>query len=785
VNAEETWEAALERRIIEVHRGAQSAGSSDVPDRLKEIFELGGVDINVTLKNSTVRLLHRAAYLGNLQLIEFLLTEVHTMAWVDVLNVKDAGGYTPLHWCAAACGTGNDSDAQERYGSVAHFLLESGSDPTIVNSRGQTAWDVAHTAKSDGVLHTFKDYAALAPTGAGGAVAQALWKEQERRSRRPAVAQTFRDDIELAMERFTLWDVDEPCESFSPRAEGGFGVIYLHQDISPSVEVAGKLFRCAAVKVPKPHAVPELKEEVVSLSNLSHENVVQILGMVEGTGPKGAEAWMMILEWCSSDVTKMLYNRDDDAYGHYSLEGVCELAEQISQGLVYIHGQNVAHLDLKPENILLAKHDGKYTAKLADFGMQYTTPNKSAETGGAEAASAAADGGSAAAADGGSAGPSSSVANDQSEDKDAIVPYGTWEYLSPECYKRKYGEPCCASDIFSFGLVLWEMLARCRISEHLLDEDQPSHTCMIDGQVTLNVKVVPKCFLKGERPRYTGLRPELREQRSSPVYYRIMQACWVADSSARPTATQILQALRLAKSRAANVTTEQFTHETAAIEAEAAAAMASKAAAEAQAESGGATAEAEMTYDAFLMKLGLLDKKEDLAEYLSDPGQELVELKQMDQDDLQDDILDDPGLGLDEATKTKFEQELQVLKDAAAAADEQQQQQPVSEFDPGVIAAAVEAAAEREKQWPKWPALQQMLPGLPGLHEGASDEIEELRRRIDEQAKENQQRVDEQVKENQELRALLLLAQSESAGAAASAVTDEGIPPRSAEGPHL
>ena len=136
-------------------------------------------------------------------------------------------------------------------------------------------------------------------------------------------------------------------------------------------------------------------------------------------------------------------------------------------------------------------------------------------------------------------------------------------------------------------------------------------------------------------------------------------------------------------------------------------------------------------------------------------------------------ILDDPGLELDEATKTKFEQELQVLKDAAAAVDKQQQQQPVSEFDPGVIAAAVQAAAEREKQWPKWLALQQMLPGLSGLHEGASDEIEELRRRIDEQAK-----------ENQELRALLLLAQSESAGAA-SAVTDEGIPPRSAEGPHL
>ena len=83
----------------------------------------------------------------------------------------------------------------------------------------------------------------------------------------------------------------------------------------------------------------------------------------------------------------------------------------------------------------------------------------------------------------------------------------------------------------------------------------------------------------------------------------------------------------------------------------------------------------------------------------------------------------------------------------------------------------MQAAAEREKQWPKWPALQRMLPGLSGLHEGTSGELEELR-----------QRVDEQAKENQELRALLLLAQSESTGAAAASavtVTDEGIPPRS------
>ena len=97
------------------------------------------------------------------------------------------------------------------------------------------------------------------------------------------------------MERFTMWDVDRPCESFIQKAEGGFGTVYLHQDISPAAEVAGKLYRRAALKVPQAHAAKELKQEVVSLSKLEHGHVVQIIGMVEGTGPQGSTEWMMVL----------------------------------------------------------------------------------------------------------------------------------------------------------------------------------------------------------------------------------------------------------------------------------------------------------------------------------------------------------------------------------------------------------------------------------------------------------------------------------------------------------
>ena len=68
--------------------------------------------------------------------------------------------------------------------------------------------------------------------------------------------------------------------------------------------------------------------------------------------------------------------------------------------------------------------------------------------------------------------------------------------MSPECWKRKYGEPCCASDIFSLGMMMWEMLARSRISENLLDKDNLEHTCMGADGLELDASLVPALLIR-------------------------------------------------------------------------------------------------------------------------------------------------------------------------------------------------------------------------------------------------------------------------------------------------
>jgi serine/threonine protein kinase len=479
--------------------------------------------------------------------------------------------------------------------------------------------------------------------------------------------------------------------------------------------------------------------------------------------------------------------------------------------------------------VLVAKEGERYIAKLADFGMTYSDDHKAPVV----ATTTTTD----------SKPPARASAQRQREEEEndlAIVqqqervdPYGTWEYMSPECWKRKHGKPNFASDVFSFGVMMWEMLARTRICAHLLDEDNPAHLYNEAGKDALNPKLVPALFIKGERPRYTGLQQNVRDQ-CGHVYYRLMQACWTAKISERPPIAQVVKALELARSYVANEHTED---EIGAIEAEAAQAKADKAA-EAETEqpeaeiitydifltnlglqgkkdelaeylstpgaeltellqmdtdeldsdiledddlgfdeptrekfrtalrnlSGkGQREQHEPTFDDFLSKLGLQDRKEDLAEYLSDPGKELTELKQMDDADLSEDILDDPSLGLDEETKAKFRAELHALKQPQAAAE---QQEAKSEFHPDLVAAAAIAAAEREAKWPKWHTLQQMLPGLRGLDGGRgtddSTELEALRQLVDKQAREIEQLHAEKAAE---------------AVASAAAAPTEGIPP--------
>lgn len=164
-----------------------------------------------------------------------------------------------------------------------------------------------------------------------------------------------------------------------------------------------------AVKVPKnkvtigSKAYVDMLTEAEFLSKLRHTNITLLLGY--GTHSTGSIAYVM--EFAESSLAELL------AKGPLERNRFMELSHGIIRGLLYlhIHTPPITHRDLKPENVLIIKG----VAKLADFGL--------------------------------------ATARDVVTKSSGFA--GTPVWSAPETFSGKFTGP--ASDIYSFGLLLWSM----------------------------------------------------------------------------------------------------------------------------------------------------------------------------------------------------------------------------------------------------------------------------------------------------------------------------------------
>ena len=69
--------------------------------------------------------------------------------------------------------------------------------------------------------------------------------------------------------------------------------MFLALFVSPAIEVSGRQFHKAVIKVPKAGGVEELKGEVEELGKLEHVNIVLILGMCYGPSPGNSDSTYM------------------------------------------------------------------------------------------------------------------------------------------------------------------------------------------------------------------------------------------------------------------------------------------------------------------------------------------------------------------------------------------------------------------------------------------------------------------------------------------------------------
>ncbi len=196
--------------------------------------------------------------------------------------------------------------------------------------------------------------------------------------------------------------------------QGGMGVVYRATDT--------RLGRAVAIKVIAADAAGDrdrrdrFLREARSASALNHPNIVTIHEVDHANGID-----FLVMELVGGrPLTEMIPRAG------LSLDRAIELAEQIANALAIAHASGIVHRDVKPANIVISDSG---QAKMLDFGLakMLAPPDPVANTV--------------------TAAPATELG----------VVVGTIAYMSPE---QAQGRPITdRSDIFSFGVVLYEMLA--------------------------------------------------------------------------------------------------------------------------------------------------------------------------------------------------------------------------------------------------------------------------------------------------------------------------------------
>ena len=189
---------------------------------------------------------------------------------------------------------------------------------------------------------------------------------------------------------------------------GGFGTVYLVEDTTLDN-------RPVALKVLHPQLLVDpdtmqlFGKEAGVTARLVHHHIVTVYeaGDIGGTR-------FIAMQYVPGQSLQGVMQEE----GPQPLVRVAEWLEQIASALDYAHGEGVLHRDIKPSNILLDR-DGR--AMVSDFGLAKAVQNS-----------------------GGSV---------SSRDKEIMT--GTAKYMAPEQAK---GKPVPQSDIYSLGVVLYELL---------------------------------------------------------------------------------------------------------------------------------------------------------------------------------------------------------------------------------------------------------------------------------------------------------------------------------------
>ncbi|MED6138503.1 PR5-like receptor kinase [Stylosanthes scabra] len=216
----------------------------------------------------------------------------------------------------------------------------------------------------------------------------------------------------LSLKRYTYKEVKKMTNSFHEKlGEGGYGVVY-KASLADGQQVAVKILKESK------GTMEEFVEEVFIISRTSHVNIVSLLGFRYEKNKRA-----LIYEFMSNDSLDKFSYRKESSNTLCKLD--CNILYQISigiaRGLEYLHrgcNTRILHLDIKPQNILLDEH---FCPKIADFGL-------------------------------------AKICKKDQSIISILGTRGTPGYIAPEVFSRTYGGVSHKSDVYSYGMLILEII---------------------------------------------------------------------------------------------------------------------------------------------------------------------------------------------------------------------------------------------------------------------------------------------------------------------------------------
>jgi serine/threonine protein kinase len=196
--------------------------------------------------------------------------------------------------------------------------------------------------------------------------------------------------------------------------EGGMGIVYLAQQKAP-------LKRQVALKVIKPgmdskRVMARFEAERQALAVLDHPNIAHVHDA--GTTDNGRPYFVM-------EYVKGLCITEHCDRHKFTIEDRLSLFRQICIAVHHAHQKGIIHRDIKPSNILVSPQDDKATPKIIDFGVAKALAQPLTE---------------------------------QTLVTELGQLFGTPEYMSPEQADMAIEDIDTRSDIYSLGVLLYELL---------------------------------------------------------------------------------------------------------------------------------------------------------------------------------------------------------------------------------------------------------------------------------------------------------------------------------------